>query len=406
MALSYPASTGRPSWALRPSAFGRWGRTRLTRAPCSVRAASYVRGPLRARSAVARIAHRARNSLWSRCDRAKSRPTCLTLTRTLRNSGGSPGNPGSIIPLQLRCSWSNVRSVWSTLWSTHSALNRRPKIASNPRRQDPPRSHPLPQALPRPPPLPAPRAPTTGDLTNIEASLGPRGRARHTGTNGGGRSDVAAGSRKRRLLIHRRDEDVCQRRQLIARSSARVVGPSCCGSAMARAFSVTCSGVVAPKSTLATREFARANAIASAAAVVPSLAASASSDRTTLSTGCNSGSLSSWVVRRTRTHCCISPSARRRGGHKTRRRRRLRHRAPQRLQAVRRGFEARDCMEAGPRTAPAPPLLSRFPLQPIGRPGTSSRYPTHAPFPSRSGSRQRSRRSPRPKDRQVRQPSK
>jgi len=38
------------------------------------------------------------------------------------------------------------------------------------RRENQPRGHPLPQTLPRSPPLPAPRAPTSDDLTNIEAS--------------------------------------------------------------------------------------------------------------------------------------------------------------------------------------------------------------------------------------------
>ena len=43
VALSSAVPTGRSSWALRPSAFGLWGRHRLTRAPCSVRAADYAR---------------------------------------------------------------------------------------------------------------------------------------------------------------------------------------------------------------------------------------------------------------------------------------------------------------------------------------------------------------------------
>jgi hypothetical protein len=42
VALSSAASTDRPSWALRPSASDLWKRHRLTRAPCSVRAAIYV----------------------------------------------------------------------------------------------------------------------------------------------------------------------------------------------------------------------------------------------------------------------------------------------------------------------------------------------------------------------------
>ena len=42
VAFSSAVPTDPPSWALRPSAFDLWGRPRLTRAPCSVRAAGYA----------------------------------------------------------------------------------------------------------------------------------------------------------------------------------------------------------------------------------------------------------------------------------------------------------------------------------------------------------------------------
>ena len=55
-----------------------------------------------------------------------------------------------------------------TLTPRHDRLHR----TASPRRQDPTRGKPLPQALPRPQPLPATRTrTTTGDLTDIEASL-------------------------------------------------------------------------------------------------------------------------------------------------------------------------------------------------------------------------------------------
>ncbi len=50
VALSSAVPTGLASWALRPSALGLWGRHRLTRAPYSVRAATYETAASNART--------------------------------------------------------------------------------------------------------------------------------------------------------------------------------------------------------------------------------------------------------------------------------------------------------------------------------------------------------------------
>ena len=161
-------------------------------------------------------------------------------------------------------------------------------------------------------------------------------------------------------------------------------------------FSATCAGVVAPKSTLDTRSFARANAIATAAGVVVELGSERAQGREDTQARLEVGIVQelahptgSWPDRRT------FRSTRRRRARTTRQRRHLTHRGRRPQAGSRRIREARGCREVAPRTAETRRARSRSRPPAHARPAPSSRSPTRAPCPTRSAHRP-PRRSPRP----------